>query len=466
MRRMSEVVSAVAARDDGAGSQAASAAWLAAHFWVVDAARAALSLLLGVIVLTELAPSPRLTTVLFAGLGIYLIADGVLDIIAWLMTLRRRNPERARFFSGVVSGAVGAGALIAGQSMVLLILASFGLRLCLHGGQDVWRSISSHWRRLAGDAGQGERYLWLTGVWRISLGLALIALSPVLYLLAVLYVGAYLIVDGLLSLNSAAQRHGRIGYAWRSEVAQASDEAPTLDPEQPAKRRAVVFVRRSGASGLGHVGWAFEWPNGWFNAGSVENARGVPFASPDKMGFWTEQTLTPVATMLAKDPPYDEYKVFFAETPHPAAAWKTTVWISRIPYAVRGRNCADCVYDVLRSFGLERLRDVAQKNIPNEWYDSLPGLSYRVAEHPAIPLRPDATIPADERLRTIPLKPSAHAPAEAPTWRTGGGRARYELRQRFEYINEETLLILRSAYNQARRVAANRRARDRTPLPS
>lgn len=460
---MSEAVSTPSRSGREAGLQAptisTSVAWFTEHFWVVDVARAFLSIALGVIVLSELAPERKLTSLVFFGLGLYLLADGVMDIIASWVALRRRDPERSRFVSGLVSAVVGAGTLIAGQSMVVLILAAFGLRLCVYGLLDIWRSISSLWRRHTQPLGYGERFAWLPGIWRITLGVALIALSPVLYLLAVIYFGAYLLIDGLFSLNSAAQRRSRTGYVWRSEVAGADVEVPVVDPEHPERRRAVVFVRRSGASGLGHVSWAFEWQNGWFNAGSVENVSGAPFVAPDKMGFWTAETLDPVTTMLEKDPPYDEFKIFFVDEPHSVDAWRIVVWVSRIPYAVHGRNCADCAYDVLRSFGLEHMRDPAQKSIPNEWYDSLPGLSYRIADHPVIPLRPDAVTPVNDHLREIPLKPSAHALGHRPSWRAGGGRAIYELRQRLEYINEETLLTLHAAYAAARRVAERVRRR-------
>ena len=63
------------------------------------------------------------------------------------------------------------------------------------------------------------------------------------------------------------------------------------------KMCAVVFVRRTGARGLGHVGWAFECGDGTFDAGSVENPRHSLRTSPHDMGFWTIRTHDPIKPM-------------------------------------------------------------------------------------------------------------------------------------------------------------------------
>ena len=83
----------------------------------------------------------------------------------------------------------------------------------------------------------------------------------------------------------------------------------------PTTRRAIVFVRHPGANGLGHIGWAFEWNNGWFNAGSVENQAGKPFVKAQEMGFWSVHTLDPIGAMQKQILTYDEYKVFYVTQP-------------------------------------------------------------------------------------------------------------------------------------------------------
>jgi hypothetical protein len=217
--------------------------------------------------------------------------------------------------------------------------------------------------------------------------------------------------------------------------------------------RAVVFVRRSGAKGLGHVGWAFEWKTGWFNTGSVENRSNAAFAAPDKMDFWTTHSLQPVATMLQQPPGYDEFKVFHVANPHPKDAWKTVVWISRQPYSVVRRNCSDCVFDVLRAYGVADLVDTAQENVPSRWYDALPAQSYPIVDETAIPLDPSraealARLPVQEVKLRIPPR----IKAVPPPWRARGGRAWYEVRQRAHRLSARTHTYVRSAAGRVRRV--------------
>jgi hypothetical protein len=160
-----------------------------------------------------------------------------------------------------------------------------------------------------------------------------------------------------------------------------------LDDIPPTTRRAVVFVRRLGANGLGHIGWAFEWNNGWFNTGSVENKTNNPFAKPEEMGFWTAHTLDPIATMRRQNSTYDEFKLFHISQPLPKEAWRTAIWESWQPYYALRHNCNDVVYDILRAFGASELVEPAEQHVPNDWFDALLGPSYKIAEHPIIPLR-------------------------------------------------------------------------------
>jgi hypothetical protein len=197
-------------------------------------------------------------------------------------------------------------------------------------------------------------------------------------------------------------------------------------------------VRRNGAMGMGHVGWAFEWPTGWFNAGSVENRLGGAYEPPGKTDFWSVHTQKPLASLYEYGPTYDEFKVFDVPHPHPHEAWKTVVWISRQPYAVQRRNCADAAYDVLHTFGVDNILDTAQKVFPNEWYDSLPGASHTISQETDIPLRPDKAARI-QRLWThlIQLTIPERVAGEAPPWREGGGRAFYEIGERLELINQQ-----------------------------
>jgi hypothetical protein len=216
--------------------------------------------------------------------------------------------------------------------------------------------------------------------------------------------------------------------------------------------RAVVFVRRSGAMGLGHVGWAFEWKTGWFNAGSVENIAGAARAAPKDMDFWSSHSLDPVACMLAQEIPYDAYKVFTVAEPQPKDAWKAVVWLSRRPYSVVRRNCADCAYDVLRSFGVRTLIDTARVNVPNDWYDWLPGPSYPIGDYQVIPLRPGRE-DARARLgkREIKLTIPARIQASPPPWHARGGRVWYELRANIDRLTTIARRFIRRVRERIRR---------------
>jgi hypothetical protein len=74
-----------------------------------------------------------------------------------------------------------------------------------------------------------------------------------------------------------------VGWALAVAMLEIPDDLP------PTTRRAIVFIRRMGATGLGHIAWAFEWYNGWFNAGSVENATNKPYAMPEEMSQTAER---------------------------------------------------------------------------------------------------------------------------------------------------------------------------------
>ncbi|HET8844112.1 MAG TPA: hypothetical protein VFN35_21780, partial [Ktedonobacteraceae bacterium] len=201
-------------------------------------------------------------------------------------------------------------------------------------------------------------------------------------------------------------------------------------PENAPKttRRAIIFVRRSGAAGLGHIGWAFEWKNGWFNTGSVENRGFHAFARPELSDFWTAHTTNPLASMQKFGKDYDEYKLFFVKQPHPRAAWRVVVWTSRLSYWVIRRNCVDSTYDILRTYGITNLPDPATHYAPNDWYDSLQGPSYALAINPTIPVHISQQshrqlVIQEIALTLIPTR----VKATIPSWRQSGLRGLAEI---------------------------------------
>jgi hypothetical protein len=254
------------------------------------------------------------------------------------------------------------------------------------------------------------------------------------------------VFDGVVSLFTAATQAGVIPdrFARLPEGGQTTHGDPGADG---GSLRAFAFVRHSGAMGMGHAGWAFEWPNGWFNCGSIENRSRAAFAPAGKADFWTANTQDPVATMVEIGPGYDEYKVFHVPNARPKDAWATVAWISRQPYFIQRRNCADATYDVLRAFGVDTIFDTSQKSMPNEWYAALPGPSYPIAEYPHIPLAPaHAAQLARAPVKQIVLEIPAAMPALAPAWRARGGRGFYEMGRRLDYINYEVAAAFRDIF--------------------
>lgn len=185
--------------------------------------------------------------------------------------------------------------------------------------------------------------------------------------------------------------------------------------------RAGAFVRRSGAYGLGHVGWSFEYADGSYCDGSVENPGGTPVSPPGETGFWSQRVVDPDVPMQLRI--YDAFKMIEIATADSDLADKTVAWVATQPYIVITRNCMDDTYDVLRSYGIPGLPLPLLEITPNRWFDQLAATAQPVTA---------------QALRDLGLLPSARveAPrvstpltAEAPRWRTPGTAEWQELQK-------------------------------------
>lgn len=130
--------------------------------------------------------------------------------------------------------------------------------------------------------------------------------------------------------------------------------------------QAAAFVRYDGASGAGHVGWAFDGRAIGVNAGSVENPLGTPTCDPAKMGYWDIFVEGPMPAMIQRG--YDALKHTGLPFGDPFKAHAVAKWIATQPYAVIGRNCLDDAYDVLRAYGVPNLPPPSHDWLPNEWF--------------------------------------------------------------------------------------------------
>jgi len=140
--------------------------------------------------------------------------------------------------------------------------------------------------------------------------------------------------------------------------------------------RACIFLRRSGAMGLGHVGWAFEKEDGIFYAGAVENPSGSPVAHPDDIGFWSVKTKDPVGHMRKRA--YDTYKIIGLRKGNHVRAWSKVLQVKKSWYTLLFGNCMDDTYNVLKEYGVPSMPLPGVSVTPNNWYDSMNWKEYPV----------------------------------------------------------------------------------------
>ncbi len=154
--------------------------------------------------------------------------------------------------------------------------------------------------------------------------------------------------------------------------------------------KKYVFNRSNGASGLGHVGVAFELKatiNGVnytsFYQGSVEGTNGLfnipnPFtaAGNNNGGWWNQVSTQPQMIAQFKSRGYTSYKFgqsFLSTTQ--AISNNSKAILANFPgrgYNVVGNNCMNAAYDVIASFsGSNGNPSVPNQYFPNSWYNGL-----------------------------------------------------------------------------------------------
>jgi uncharacterized membrane protein HdeD (DUF308 family) len=370
----------------------------------------------GLLFLAARSFAPRL---FMYSLGAYLVIDGVLELSDMY---RRKGISRLKaldFAGGAMSLFGGLLSLIFPTVTLFLLADIIAARLIISSLSQIRTARRAHVRRTA--------FLWAYSGLFVLLGLFLLLFPlPAITLLAI-FLGSYMLVARLYLLLRGLSLRFR-SSSLPASPSQLSQAPPGLSDDLPSStRRAIVFVRRMAADGLGHIAWGFEWMNGWFNVGSVENLKSRPFADPQEMDFWCTHTLDPVATIQNREYPYDEYKLFFVTQPHPKEAWKTVIWESREPYSFVHHNCCDVTYEILRTYGCTQLLDPAKEYIPNDWYDALPGASYAIATYPAIPVSLHRQSRGKVATREIALAILSRMQGSPPPWLQHRWRAWEEL---------------------------------------
>ena len=389
------------------------------RLWWMEVMRGVVNIIFGIILITHHNFTLR---ILIYALGIYLIIDGVLDIIRIAHGKRATQHKLRNYLFGIISILLGLISFFSPSVTIFIIVTVIAIRIFIRGIKVIFDA--RHSRR------KYEGLSWLFGILLMLFGLAIFLgenTRQFTFILFIVFIILYAFCDGLYLVI-----RGLLLRFVPSFVIEKKFARPEGIPDVPADlpsttRRAIVFVRHIGANGLGHIGWAYEWNNGWFNAGSVENQAGKPFVKPEDMGFWSVHTLDPIGAMQKQVITYDEYKVFYVTEPRPKDAWKTVIWESRHPYSVLRHNCNDVAYDILRAYGVTELLDPVEGLVPNDWYDAQPGPSYIILETPAIPIHLHLMSKRELIRREILLTIPPNVQGTPPPWRVNSWRAWYEL---------------------------------------
>jgi uncharacterized membrane protein HdeD (DUF308 family) len=389
------------------------------RLWWMEVVRGAINIIFGIIFLIHTNFTLR---IIIYVLGIYLICDGVLDIFKIATGKRATQHTFTNYLFGIISIVLGLISFISPYVTIVFIVAVIAVRIFIRGVRviiDARRSRRKY-----------EGLTWLFGILLMLFALTIFLGESTRYFTFILFLvfivlyafcdGIYLVVRGLL-LRFASS----FVIAKKFAIPEGIPDVPADLP--PTTRRAIVFVRHIGANGLGHIGWAFEWNNGWFNAGSVENQAGKAFVKPQDMGFWSAHTLDPIGAMQKQVLTYDEYKVYYVTEPRPKDAWKIVIWESRQPYSVLRHNCNDVAYDILRAYGVTELLDPVEGLVPNDWYDAQSGPSYIIQETPIIPIHLHLMSKRELAIKEIMLTIPPHLQGTPPPWRVNGWRAWNEL---------------------------------------
>jgi len=419
------------------------------RIWWMELTRGLITFAFGLLFLIARSLAPRL---FIYSLGVYLVIGGLLELYD---VRRRKGISQFRpldYVGGAMSLLTGLLSLIFPTVTLFLLVGIIAVRLVI-------RSFSE--MRIARRARGPSIFLpWAYSGFLVLLSLFLLLLPLLAITLLVDFLGGYMFVAGLFLLLRG------LSLRFRSSSLPASPSQPSQAPPglsddlSPSTRRVVVFVRRAAADGLGHIAWGFEWMNGWFNVGSVENIKSKPFANPEDMDFWCTHTLDPMATIQKREYPYDEYKLFFVTQPCPKDAWKTVIWESQQPYSFVHHNCCDVTYEVLHTYGCTQLLDPAKEYVPNDWYDALPGASYEIATYPAIPVYLHQQSRREIATREIALAISSRMKGSPPPWLVHRWRAWEELTQVWEMMIGHVLTL----YTSGIKLIAQR-LRRRTPHP-
>lgn len=234
----------------------------------MEIARGIITIAFSLLFLTARSFAPRL---LIYSLGTYLVIDGLLELygVHRRKSVSQYKPTAFDYVGGAMSLLTGLLSLALPSLALLLLAGIIAVRLI----------ISSFWQLRTARRSRGlyAAFLWIYSSLFVLLSLFLLLFPLLVITFLVVFLGIYMLAAGLfLLLRGLSLRFTFVGLP--ASIPQAAHAPAGLtDDLPPSTRRAIVFVRRPAANGLGHIAWAFEWMNGWFNVGSVENTTRKPF---------------------------------------------------------------------------------------------------------------------------------------------------------------------------------------------
>ena len=150
------------------------------------------------------------------------------------------------------------------------------------------------------------------------------------------------------------------------------------------KGEAYLFRRRSGAMGMGHVGWGYltDPSKSLYCFGATENLSGKMFVAPGQNNDAWVQTGS-IQTMLNTMRQgvggalgYDDYKRNWVEPIHAKRAWGIASTRAPAGYGLmalpgQGNNCADHAYQIIEAYGVTGMPMLQFLPGPNAWFDAM-----------------------------------------------------------------------------------------------
>jgi uncharacterized membrane protein HdeD (DUF308 family) len=175
-------------------------AWLLRSPWIFDVVRVVFSLLFGLALWFFFDQALTLGAL---ALGVYLLADGVLDIAGWYQARLTGGRGWSRLLLGLLSVLFALATFVLGILVFIFVVIYVGIRMIVHGAIDLYHFVAQ-FTSAPDPEHPSKRFLWLTGLGLIVFGLFTVVFSIFVPFILALYIGRYFLFDGVTYLFTAA----------------------------------------------------------------------------------------------------------------------------------------------------------------------------------------------------------------------------------------------------------------------